>query len=704
MNLGLTPKPARASDQEPPLLVVKGLVTTSGYDQDAVRLVDGLDLSVDEGEFVAVVGESGCGKSITCLSIGGLLPSGVHIKAGSIQFAGQQMTSLTKAQIRRFHGRKLAMVFQDPLASLNPTMRIGRQIAEPLVVHRMAKGSAAQGRAEELLDLVGFAEPRRMARAYPHELSGGMRQRVAIAIALACRPRLLIADEPTTALDATVQAQVLELIKKVQREFNIGILFVSHDLRTVARVADKIAVMYAGQVVEMGPTVDVLTYPKHRYTEALLQATPGRVSANATRLQQIKGSVPEPRGIPAGCRFHPRCSFSNKECIDQHPRVTMQGTRRWSCWYPAETSIKPIAGQSDRVLPRRADRSPSTSGIALLEAQEVSKVFKIGSGSVFGRRGSEVVAVDQVSLRIDRNETLGLVGESGSGKSTLGRILVALETLDSGSVHFEGNAIEASGKGQLRQLRKRVQIMFQDSYSSLDRHMRVEQILTEPLEIHRIGSSQERAAAVARMLDRVGLPASFAHRFPRELSGGQRQRVGLARALMLGPKVIVADEPVSSLDVSVQAKILNLMCDLQEADGLSYLFISHDLAVVRYIADRLAVMYRGRIVETGPTEMVYGSPLHPYTRVLLSAADPLSAGAPQAETALDTNVERGTIGCTYRTSCPLATERCARELPMLSQRGPDRMVACHNAVTTPPRVAVADIGAPRPHHGERNHG
>lgn len=687
-----------------PLLAVRGLVTTAGSGPQEIRLVDHLDLSINDGEFVAVVGESGCGKSMTCLSIGGLLPPGVQIATGSVRFVGQELTNLTRAQMRKVHGRYLGMVFQDPLSSLNPTMRIGKQIAEPLVVHRMARGQAALERSEELLDLVGFADPRRMAKAYPHELSGGMRQRVAIAIALACRPRMVIADEPTTALDATVQAQVLDLIKKIQRELNVGILFVSHDLRTVARVADRVLVMYAGRAVEMGTTSEVMRHPKHRYTQALLKATPGAGADRMGRLQQIQGSVPEPRAMPTGCRFHTRCAFADQQCVEAQPAASSEGTRQWWCWHPADASDVRATEASVSQGSRQPDELRSPGTVPLLDAKDVRKVFKVGVGGVLGRGASELVAVDAVSLRIDRTETLGLVGESGSGKSTLGRILVALEPFDGGSVCFEGSPLAGIGREQLRQLRKGFQMMFQDSYSSLDRHMRVEQILTEPLEIHRVGTARERSIAAAKMLDRVGLPASFAHRFPRELSGGQRQRVGLGRALMLGPKLIVADEPVSSLDVSVQAKVLNLMQDLQEAEGLSYLFISHDLAVVRYMASRIAVMYRGRIVESGPTEGIYRSPLHPYTRALLEAVDPMSARDANGEAVTEASTAGSSPGCPYRARCPYAADRCGEESPLLVQHGPYHAVACHYPLGPPLPIGVPAAEVSERIHGQGSHG
>jgi peptide/nickel transport system ATP-binding protein len=674
-----------------PVLEVAGLVTSATGRQRSLRLLDDVGLEVAQGEFIAVVGESGSGKSMLCLSIAGLLPDGVVVESGQIRLAGRDLLTLRPSALRRVRGRELSMVFQDPLSSLSPTMRVGEQIMEPLRIHKLASRAEARNRARELLDLVGFDSPQLIERKYPHELSGGMRQRVAIAIALACVPKVLIADEPTTALDATVQVQVLELLKRIQKELHLAVVFVSHDLRAVSHVADRIVVMYAGREVESGPAHTVIGNPRHRYTQALLSATPNIAIAAGGRIRPIAGSVAEPGRMPLGCRFNPRCHYATSRCTSEQPPLEGDNGHRWACWHPADSLRIAVAAEGESIAVTPAPSTPAV--VPLLSAETIRKTFRAPAQGIIRRRSSEVVAVDGVSLEIHSAETLGLVGESGSGKSTLGRILVALDKLDAGIVRFDGVDIFQLPTNALRSARRDFQMMFQDSYSSLDRRMRVAEIVEEPLAIHGIGAARGRRQVVAEMLERVSLPASAARRLPRELSGGQRQRVGLARALMLEPRLVVADEPVSSLDVSVQATILNLMQDLQAEKGLSYLFISHDLAVVRYMADRIAVMYQGRVVELGDAASVYSAPLHPYTNELLEAVEGRLNPRRRAIAATRTiDAPEGRHGCLYRNRCAFADQTCVVEIPKLEATKEGHAVACHHPLReqTGPKRATDD--------------
>lgn len=648
------------------------------------EIVDRLDLTVGASEFVALVGESGCGKSMVCHSISRLLPQGVGIESGSIQFMGRDLTSVPASELRELRGRDFSTVFQDPLSSLNPTMRIGAQVMEPILVHKLGSKREAINRVLDLLHLVGFARPRELIDAYPYELSGGMRQRAAIAMALACVPKLLIADEPTTALDATVKAQVIELLKKVQSQLGVGVLFVSHDLRVVSQIADRITVMYAGKEVESGETREIMERPRHPYTSVLLGCAPEIAISNGTRLQHIPGMVPDHQRMPHGCRFHPRCLFAEDTCISNEPPLQVENGRRWSCWNPLEPSEPLVSIESIDSARFEEDGKARNEDAGIeervSEASGVSRVFRFGRKGVVHPKFASVVAVDDVSIHVNKGETLGIVGESGSGKSTLGRMLIALEKPDDGKVRFGGVELNTLGESELRRRRMSFQMMFQDPYSSLDRHMKIADILIEPLVIHGIGSAIERERAVVQILDRVELSSAISGCFPNELSGGQRQRVGLARALMLDPELIVADEPVSALDVSVQAKILNLMRDLQVAKGLSYVFISHDLAVVRYMASRIAVMFQGRIVETGKASSIYDAPLHPYTKELLAAVNGKLFRRTGPDEVPNTTADVSRNGCLYRRHCPFADELCTAEVPILKKLDHQREVACHHPI------------------------
>ncbi|OPF72606.1 dipeptide ABC transporter ATP-binding protein [Streptomyces antioxidans] len=695
-------------------------VEIAGRDR-TVHALDGVSLDLAPGEALGIVGESGCGKTMTALSVLGLLPGGGRITGGSIDFGGTDLATAVEPVLRGVRGNSIGMVFQDPLTSLNPTMTIGAQVAEPLLLHKGLGKAEAWQRAEEMLRLVGLPTPGERLKNYPHQLSGGMRQRVAIAMALICEPQLLIADEPTTALDVTTQAQILELIDDLRSRLGMALILVTHDLGVIARRVDRVAVMYAGKTVERAGVRTLFAAPRHRYTQALFAALPERAADESQPLATIPGLPPSLVTRPAGCRFAPRCGFATGECRETEPALSevvpplpaasrngdsapapgprtaphgpatgdtpegragaaRRGAHAFACFHPVDPAVDPIA----EVVPAAPAAPPSRADETLLALTDVTKDYPLHSNpfALRGRSAAAVVsAVAGVSLTVRRGETFGIVGESGCGKSTLGRLVVGMEEPTRGTVRFADRDIAALDRRALRAHRREVQLMFQDSYASMDPRMRVGAILREPLVIQGIGDRAGQNARIAGLLDDVGLPRGAVDRYPHEFSGGQRQRLGLARALALSPSLVVADEPVSALDVSVQAQILNLMRDLQREKGLAYLFISHDLAVVRHLADTVGVMYLGKLVETGPAASVFDAPLHPYTRGLLDTAeqpDPAAeaAGAPLGgETP---SAAHPPSGCRFRTRCPAAQEICARIEPAPAEpAAPGHRVACH---------------------------
>ncbi|MFI8992544.1 dipeptide ABC transporter ATP-binding protein [Streptomyces sp. NPDC053542] len=670
-----------------PLLSIEDLSVEITGRGRTVQALERVSLDLAPGEALGIAGESGCGKTITALSVLGLLPGGGRITGGRIRFDGTDLAAASERTLRDIRGHTLGMVFQDPLTSLNPTMTIGAQVAEPLLLHTGASRAEARERAEEMLGLVGMPSPAERMKNYPHQLSGGMRQRVAIAMALICEPRLLIADEPTTALDVTTQHQILELIDELRARLGMALILVTHDLGVLARRVDRVAVMYGGKVAERAPVHDLFATPRHRYTQALFAALPERAAGPVQPLATIPGLPPALDTPITGCRFAPRCGFATDECRTREPRLDGGGGAApghvFACFHPVEPA--PDGGARAEVipLPLPRDAAREDDGV-LLSLTDVVKDYPLRAGPFARRRGraaSQVSAVAGISLTVRRGETYGIVGESGCGKSTLGRLVVGLEAPTSGTIRFAGRDVATLSGRELRAHRRDVQLMFQDSYASMDPRMRVGAILREPLAIQGIGDRAGQRARVGRLLDDVGLPRAAADRYPHEFSGGQRQRLGLARALALDPSLVVADEPVSALDVSVQAQILNLMRDLQREKGIGYLFISHDLAVVRHLADTVGVMYLGKLVETGPAEAVLGRPLHPYTRGLLDtvnvpdpravpAAAPLGGETPSAA--------EPPSGCRFRTRCPAARELCATaEPPPAEPATPGHRVACH---------------------------
>jgi peptide/nickel transport system ATP-binding protein len=672
-----------------PLLEIENLRTHIKLRQGTVHAVDGVSLYLEPGKTLGIVGESGWGKTMTALSIMGLLPVGGYIAGGTIHLDGRQINGLPDQEMRKVRGGEVGMIFQDPLTSLNPTMPVGKQIAEAVLLHRDVSKDQALDRAAEVLDLVGLPRPKERLNEYPHQFSGGMRQRVMIAMALACEPKLLIADEPTTALDVTIQKQILELIDDLRQRLRMSMILVTHDLGVIAGRADRVAVMYAGKIVESTETGALFVNPRHPYTEALFHALPDRAAESRERLYSIPGAPPDLVNPPTGCRFALRCRYATDRCRAEEPGLLGETLEhRYACFYPV--------GQSERG-PRIVIRKPQVTGEeaftpvpgeVVLSAKNLVKDFPVTKG-VLQRQVGSVSAVADVSFDIRRGETFGLVGESGCGKTTIGRLIVRMEKPTAGTISFAGSDLAKISGREYRRLCRKIQYMFQDSYASLDPRMRVGTILREPLAVQGIGNRREQQKLVAEMLDHVGLPRNAVERYPHEFSGGQRQRLGFARALILNPELIVADEPVSALDVSIQAQVLNLMRDLQQQLVLTYMFISHDLAVVRYLSNHIGVMYLGKLVEVGPADEVYLTPAHPYTQGLIDSAP---VADPEAEQAKATSGVRGELpsalhppsGCRFRTRCPLAQEICAEVEPPLRPFSPSRHVAaCHFPLQTP---------------------
>jgi peptide/nickel transport system ATP-binding protein len=683
------------------LLEVENLQTHIRLRTATIRAVDGVSLNLSAGETLGIVGESGCGKSMTALSIMRLLPHGGEIIGGKVRLNDRDLLTLPGSQMRQVRGDEIAMVFQDPMTSLNPTKTIGDQIAEPLQIHRRQSKSDALQRAVEVLGMVGMPKPVERLKDYPHQLSGGLRQRAMIAMAVACEPKLLIADEPTTALDVTIQDQILTMLRHLTAELGMGLLLITHDMGVIASQADRVMVMYAGRVVESGATGTLFRGARHPYSHALLASIPDLRTDKAKALASIPGVPPDLAHPPPACRFAPRCEYAQPACQQTEPVLGGDDPgHQFACFYP----VQPVDGQHSaepeaRSGPAGPVGSPSVgpadgqSSGALLVIDHVIKEFPVTRG-VLQRKTASVKAVSDVSIEVDKGQTFGLVGESGCGKTTLGRLIIGLERPDSGTIRFDGADLSDLRGESLRRRRQHFQLMFQDPYSSLDPRMRVGSILREPLIAQNVGSRKDRERRIRDLLGEVGLGASAADLYPHEFSGGQRQRIGLARALILEPKLIVADEPVSALDVSIQAQILNLMKRLQSERDLTYVFISHDLSVVRYLADRIGVMYLGKLVETGTAAEVYDRPAHPYTAGLLKSVpepDPFKARR-DAEAAISGELPSAVnppSGCRFRTRCPRSQDICAeQEPPMRAFHLASHQAACH----FPLQAAEADSG------------
>ncbi|MBF6328606.1 ABC transporter ATP-binding protein [Nocardia transvalensis] len=600
-----------------PLLEVSDLHVSFPGEEGRIDAVRGVNYTVSDGEVLAIVGESGSGKSVSSLAVIGLLPEQARVR-GSIRLRGRELLGMGDKQLSALRGTRISMVFQDPLSALTPVYRVGDQIAEALLAHKKMTKEQAAERAVELLDLVGIPDPAVRAKAFPHEFSGGMRQRVVIAMAIANDPELIICDEPTTALDVTVQKQILGLLRKARDITGAGVVMITHDMGIAATLADRVAVMYAGRIVETAGTAELFNSPRMPYTVGLLGSIPRMDGPARTPLIPIVGAPPAMHDLPPGCPFAPRCPVSIDDCRAAEPPLqdTNPGHRA-ACIRTAEVDTDALftAFRKDVTVP---SVEQDTDAHVVLRVSELTKTFPITSGVVFKRRKGEVRAVDGISFEVRAGRTLALVGESGSGKSTTLTQIMELARPEGGTIEVLGNDVAALTKARRRELRRKMQIVFQDPSASLDPRLPISDALAEPLQIDG-RSKEEIRRRVPELLKQVGLRPEHADRYPADFSGGQKQRINIARALALDPELLILDEPVSSLDVSIQAGVLNLLRNLQIERGLSYLFVSHDLSVVRNLAHDIAVMYRGKIVESGPAEQILENPQHEYTRALIDA-------------------------------------------------------------------------------------
>jgi oligopeptide/dipeptide ABC transporter ATP-binding protein len=711
-----------------PALKVDDLTTEIKLSRATVHAVGNVSLEIGQGETLGLVGESGCGKSMLGMSVLGLLPNGGHVTGGSIKLYDRELVGLPEQELRAIRGNDIAMIFQDSLSSLNPTKSIGEQVAEPVRLHRGANRKEALDRALEVLELVGLPRPKERLADFPHQLSGGLRQRVMIAIALSCEPKVLLADEPTTALDVTIQAQILRVLDDLEQRLGMATLLVTHDMGVVAGRSKRINVMYAGRIVEQASSEELFTGMRHPYTQALLGSIP-RLESDATKpLLSIPGLPPDLTNPPQGCRFAARCQFATEKCLAQEPPLDGDTDHKFACWHPVDgpavvttplvTAQPAAAARADAAAAPQvavvaepeseleqalveelvADVPTPSADQPLLEVIGAVREYPVTAGAILRRQVNSVKAVSNIDLHVQPGEALGLVGESGCGKTSLGKLIVGIEKPDAGTIRVAGKEIFKMRGNELRKARRIVQMMFQDPYGSLDPRMRVRAILREPLQIQGVGSAREQDARVRSLLDEVGLPLNALERYPHEFSGGQRQRIALARALMLEPKIMVADEPVSALDVSIRSQVLNLMKRLQAEHGMASVVISHDLAVVKYLADRIGVMYLGKIVELGTGDDIYRRPAHPYTEALIKTIPVPDPAVEKAKT--DVGI-RGELpspidppsGCRFRTRCPLAQEICAEVEPPMRRFGPNHQAACHFPLQTPEPDAATNGSA-----------
>ena len=683
------------------VLSAAGLSVTFPTDDGDVRAVRGLSFTLGRGETIGVVGESGSGKSTVALAMLGLLPRSARVN-GSVKCQGKELIGLPEKDLAKIRSSTIAYIPQDPLTSLNPAFTVGRQVAETIWTRGHVDKEEAHKKAIELLELVGIPNATRRVDDFPHEFSGGQRQRIVIAIAMANDPDVMIADEPTTALDVTIQAQVLDALRAARDRTGASLMIITHDLGVVAGMADRVMVMYAGKAVEAATADIVFHESKMPYTLGLLGSLPRMDTTAHEPLRPIPGSPPSLINLPDACPFAPRCPAVIPRCLEEEPalnlvepghdaaciRATSLPNGGVDLFLPTWTDTESAGVKQETLSVETMDgEGHAKTGATLVSVQDIVKHFPVRAGTFVRRTVAQAHAVCDVSFDLAERETLGLVGESGSGKSTTARVVLQLLPATSGSVKFEGTELIGKSRKEMRPFRREMQVVFQDPFASLDPRMPVGEIVGEPLKVHGRWDHTKGPKRVAELFEMVGLNPEHRNRYPHEFSGGQRQRIGVARALALGPKVLILDEPVSALDVSIQAGVVNLLEELQDRLDLAYLFIAHDLSVVRHISDRVAVMYLGRIVEIGTVEQVYDSPSHPYTQALLSAV-PVPDPKIERErrrillTGEVPNAVMPPSGCRFRTRCWKAQDICATENPELTERGQGHPVACHFADAT----------------------
>lgn len=647
-----------------------------------------VSLQIKAGETVCLVGESGSGKTITSKAIMRLIDyDHGRIAEGSIVLDGVNLAKLSQHELRGLRGKKMAMIFQEPMAAFDPVFTIGNQIMEAILEHQQVKKDVAWKQAIHLLERVGIPEPELRMKQYPNELSGGMLQRAMIAMALACGPELLIADEPTTALDVTIQSQILQLLQELKAEYQMSTLLITHDMGIAAEMADRIIVMYAGRVVEQATSEQLFEKPHHPYTRGLLRSITTIDSHRGSRLFSIEGSIPNLADMPSGCRFHPRCAYATQKCLFDEPPLSEINGRLTSCWHAdqlvesddwiGKSEVEP---QVTVMEPKHDENKSALQRELLFDVKGLSKAYPVGKG-LLQRASSLIRAVDDVSFTIEKGETFGLVGESGSGKSTLGRVLLQLEKASKGSIRFQWLELTQLKAAELQKVRRDMQVIFQDPYGSVNPRWQIGDIIGEPLMVHEALDATVRRERVEALLEAVGLKPSWYERYPHEFSGGQRQRIGIARAIALNPSFVLADEAVSALDVSVQAQIVNLMQDLQRDLGLTYLFIAHGLHIVRHISDRIGVMYLGKLVEIAASEELFLHPAHHYTKGLIASIpvpNPKQKREPFSLQGEIPSPANPPSGCRFHTRCPAATARCKEEPPAWQEIQSRHWVACHH--------------------------
>jgi len=663
------------------LLKVENLKTYFNTFRGTVKAVDGVSLEINEGEIVAVVGESGCGKSVTQLTIMQLVATPpARIMDGKVLLEGQDLLKFKSSspEMRSIRGGKIAMIFQEPMTSLNPTLTICRQITEMLELHQGMNPEESRKRAIELLSMVGIPDAKNRIDDYPHQFSGGMRQRVMIAIAMSCNPKILIADEPTTAIDVTTQAQLLEIMQNIVKKFNTSLIIVTHNLGVVARYAQRIYVMYAGRVIESGTSKDIFGNPRHPYTRGLLNSVPRLDEEQGSKLIPIEGMPPNLITLKPTCAFLPRCKYRKAICENQPwPALrNIGGQHQIACCVDIPDKEAEIT-----VSEQQVSAVGQVCEDQLVEVKDLKMYFPITRG-LLRRKVADVKSVDGVSFHIKKGETLGLVGESGCGKTTVGRCILRLYEPTAGQVLFKGLDITHLPERTIRPLRKEMGVVFQDPFNSLDPRQTAGSIVGEALQIHRMfKTKKEYEERVEQLFREVELDPSMADRVAHEFSGGQRQRIGIATAISCNPSLIICDEPISALDVSIQAQVTNMLERLQDELGLTYLFVAHDLSVVKHISDRVAVMYLGHIVEITSSNELYKNPLHPYTRALLSA---VPVPDPWIEEKRERIILTGEIpspisppiGCAFHPRCPIAIPDCRDAVPSLKDMGSGHQVAC----------------------------